>query len=238
MVAADVGEVSVPVTLQAAIAARIDRLDPKAKRTLSAAAVIGSRFSLNLLKTLGIDPLLEDLVGAEFVDQVSVTRGPEYVFHHPLIRTVAYESQLKSDRAELERVVKLAAGSATQTVLPFSGLKIPQGVAVDSVGTVYVADYENNRVVKLLAGSSTQSALGRESFLWLPPWTKWLNGLTGPYGVAVDSADNLYVTEHRRQSGAETARGVMRRTTGGCRVSPTEHRETPYTAQASEHGGQ
>src|SRR5262249_6666365 len=34
---ADVAEVSVPATLQATIAARIDRLDPKAKRTLSAA---------------------------------------------------------------------------------------------------------------------------------------------------------------------------------------------------------
>jgi hypothetical protein len=38
---------------------------------------------------------------------VRFTRGPEYVFHHPLIRTVAYESQLKSDRAELHR--RLAA---------------------------------------------------------------------------------------------------------------------------------
>src|SRR5271156_3527973 len=100
---ADVGEVAVPSTLQATIAARIDRLDPKAKRTLNAAAVIGSRFSLNLLETLGIDPVLEDLVGAELVDQVRFTGGPEYVFHHPLIRTVAYESQLTSDRAELHR---------------------------------------------------------------------------------------------------------------------------------------
>jgi predicted ATPase len=60
--------VSVPVTLQAAIAARIDRLDPKAKRTLSAAAVLGARFTLDLLEILGIDPLLEDLVGAELID--------------------------------------------------------------------------------------------------------------------------------------------------------------------------
>jgi class 3 adenylate cyclase len=111
MSAADVGEVSVPVTLQATIAARIDRLDPKAKRTLGAAAVIGSRFSLDLLETLGIDPLLEDLVGAELVDQVRFTRGPEYVFHHPLIWTVAYESQLKSDRAELHRRVAAAIES-------------------------------------------------------------------------------------------------------------------------------
>ena len=54
-----------PATVQATIAARIDRLDPAAKRTLSAAAVIGSRFSPGLLETLGIDPVLEDLVGAE-----------------------------------------------------------------------------------------------------------------------------------------------------------------------------
>jgi class 3 adenylate cyclase len=97
---ADVSEVKVPATLQATIAARIDRLDPKAKRTLSAAAVIGSRFSLELLQTLGVEPVLEDLVVAELVHQVRFTRGPEYVFHHPLIRAVAYESQLKSDRAQ------------------------------------------------------------------------------------------------------------------------------------------
>ena len=41
----DVADVSVPATLQAAIAARIDRLSPAAKHTLAAAAVIGSRFS-------------------------------------------------------------------------------------------------------------------------------------------------------------------------------------------------
>jgi class 3 adenylate cyclase len=104
---ADVGEVSVPATLQATIAARIDRLAPAAKRTLSAAAVIGARFSRELLETLGIEPILEDLVVAELVDQVRFTRGPEYVFHHPLIRTVAYEAQLKSDRTELHR--RLAA---------------------------------------------------------------------------------------------------------------------------------
>ena len=100
-------EVSVPATLQATIAARIDRLDPKAKRTLSAAAVIGSRFGLDLLTVLGVEPVVADLVAAEFVDQVRFTRQPEYVFHHPLIRAVAYESQLKSDRAELHR--RLAA---------------------------------------------------------------------------------------------------------------------------------
>jgi len=109
--AAEVGDVSVPVTLQAAIAARIDRLDPKAKRTLNAAAVIGSGFGLDLLETLGTDPALEELIATEFIDQITFTRQPEYVFHHPLIRTVAYESQLKSDRAELHGRIAAAIES-------------------------------------------------------------------------------------------------------------------------------
>ena len=79
-------EVTVPATLQATIAARIDRLPPEAKRTLCAAAVIGSRFDLELLTQLGIEPAVDDLVAAQFIDQVRFTRGPEYVFHHPLIR--------------------------------------------------------------------------------------------------------------------------------------------------------
>ena len=107
MSSAEVSEVSVPATLQATIAARIDRLDPKAKRTLSAAAVIGSRFGLDLLTVLGVEPVIADLVAAQLIDQVRFTRQPEFVFHHPLIHAVAYEAQLKSDRAELHR--RLAA---------------------------------------------------------------------------------------------------------------------------------
>ena len=103
----DVAEVSVPATLQATIAARIDRIEPKAKHTLAAAAVIGSRFNHDLLATLEVDPVVDELIAAELVDQVRFTPRAEYAFRHPLIRTVAYESQLKSDRARLHR--RLAA---------------------------------------------------------------------------------------------------------------------------------
>ena len=60
---ADVAEVSVPATVQATIAARIDRLDPAAKRTLSAAAVIGSRFSLTCWKRWALIPFWRILWG-------------------------------------------------------------------------------------------------------------------------------------------------------------------------------
>jgi adenylate cyclase len=100
-------QMSVPATLQATIAARIDRLDGASKRTLTTAAVIGSRFSDDLLIGLGIEPVIDELLEAELIDQVTFTSDSEYAFRHPLIRTVAYESQLKSDRAEVHR--RLAA---------------------------------------------------------------------------------------------------------------------------------
>jgi class 3 adenylate cyclase len=100
---ANVAELSVPATVQAAIAARIDRLDTPARRTLNAASVIGARFGAELLAALGIDPVFDELLSAELIDQVRFTPIAEYAFRHPLICAVAYESQLKSDRAEWHR---------------------------------------------------------------------------------------------------------------------------------------
>jgi hypothetical protein len=104
---ADVAELSVPATVQAAIAARIDRLTAPARRTLNAASVIGAHFGAGLLAALGIDPTFDELLSAELIDQVRFTAHAEYAFRHPLIRAVAYESQLKSDRAQWHR--RLAA---------------------------------------------------------------------------------------------------------------------------------
>ncbi|MFL6082942.1 MAG: ATP-binding protein [Mycobacterium sp.] len=99
----EVSEVDVPATLHAAIGARVDRLDPVAKSTLNAAAVIGARFDVDMLAALTEDANLAALVEGELIDQVKYFPKAEYAFHHPLIRTVAYESQLRSDRARLHR---------------------------------------------------------------------------------------------------------------------------------------
>jgi RND superfamily putative drug exporter len=72
----DTASVDVPATLQATIAARIDRLEPTAKQTLNAAAVVGSRFDTELLTTLidspdaldGVDTL-SDAIG-ELIPQM------------------------------------------------------------------------------------------------------------------------------------------------------------------------
>lgn len=96
-------DLRVPASLQAAIAARIDRLGATAKRSLNAAAVVGLRFEPGLLAGIADDIELGELVDAELIEQTGSTSGDEYAFRHPLIRTVAYESQLKSDRSRLHR---------------------------------------------------------------------------------------------------------------------------------------
>jgi AAA ATPase domain len=108
----DRADVTVPATLQAAIAARIDRLDAPAKHTLNAAAVIGVRFDEDLLSELADSPALPTLLDAELIDQVAFAPRAEFGFRHPLIRRVAYESQLKADRAALHR--RLADAIAVQ----------------------------------------------------------------------------------------------------------------------------
>ena len=99
----DASDVDVPATLQATIGARIDRLSAAAKHTLGAAAVIGSQFDRELLADAVDSADVAPLIEAELIDQVRFGRREEYAFRHPLIRAVAYESQLKSDRAGMHR---------------------------------------------------------------------------------------------------------------------------------------
>ena len=103
----DITDPNVPATLQAAIGARIDRLASGAKRTLNSASVIGTTFDDDLLNALGDNVDVAPLIEAELVDHVRFSPRAIYAFRHPMIRSVAYESQLKSDRAQLHQ--RLAA---------------------------------------------------------------------------------------------------------------------------------
>jgi adenylate cyclase len=98
-----VGEIAVPATVQAVLSARIDRLPPDAKAVVNAAAVIGTRFDVDTLRSLVPDAMssaLSDLVSAELIDQTEFVPRQRYCFRHPLVRTVAYESQLGTTRAK------------------------------------------------------------------------------------------------------------------------------------------
>src|SRR5436305_1959527 len=99
----------IPDTLQALIAARIDRLPPEEKNVLQRASVIGRTFWGGAIKELAteveeLEPVLETLLLREFlVPELRSTISGEtaYRFKHVLIRQVAYAGLSKSARADL-----------------------------------------------------------------------------------------------------------------------------------------
>jgi adenylate cyclase len=102
----DVGEIAVPATVHAVLAARIDRLRPEAKSVLNTAAVIGSRFNLDVVQAIlprAERSDLAELVSVELIDQIEFVPHERYCFRHPLVKTVAYETQLTATRAGTHR---------------------------------------------------------------------------------------------------------------------------------------
>ena len=102
----DIDHIAVPATVQTVLAARIDRLPPQAKSALNAAAVVGSTFDLDVVRAVlpNTDRAdIADLVSFELVDQIEFVPRLRFCFRHPLVRKVAYETQLTSTRAMTHR---------------------------------------------------------------------------------------------------------------------------------------
>jgi class 3 adenylate cyclase/tetratricopeptide (TPR) repeat protein len=99
--------VQVPATVQAVLAARIDRLPPKDKRVLQEAAVIGKDVPIALLQAVTelpeaeLRPRLAHLLAAEFLYETSLFPELEYTFKHALTHEVAYGSLLQERRRAL-----------------------------------------------------------------------------------------------------------------------------------------
>lgn len=101
-----VESIAAPSTVQSVLAARIDRLSAEQKEILNSASVIGSGFDLDVLQTLlpKVEPAtIDGLVAAELIDQTQFLPVRRYEFRHPLVRSVAYGSQLVATRAATHR---------------------------------------------------------------------------------------------------------------------------------------
>ena len=105
--------IQVPATVQAVLAARIDRLPPEEKRLLQTAAVIGTEVPFALLQAIAELPEadlhrgLAHLQAAEFLYEASLFPELVYTFKHALTHEVAYSGLLLERRRVLHaRIVE------------------------------------------------------------------------------------------------------------------------------------
>jgi len=111
------GELRIPPTVQAILAARIDRLRADEKDLLQMVAVIGNEFQLSLAcdvtgKTSDeLNSVLAELQLAEFIYEQPAVDDIEYTFKHALTHDVAYNSLL----SERRRLLHERIGQAIET---------------------------------------------------------------------------------------------------------------------------
>ncbi len=99
--AADEHKDALPASLHSLVLARVDRLPERDRAALRAAAVIGQRFSLALVRLLANMPdyVCDNLLAHSLVRE----EGDEFLFGHALIRDGVYASLTRARRAELHR---------------------------------------------------------------------------------------------------------------------------------------
>jgi class 3 adenylate cyclase/tetratricopeptide (TPR) repeat protein len=108
--AGDLSSVTVPASIQALLASRLDRLTPEERTVLEAAAVVGKEFFVGAVRDLVSDEArsrvpgdLMALVRKELIrpDRTTLPGEDAFRFRHLLIRDAAYDAIPKAQRAEL-----------------------------------------------------------------------------------------------------------------------------------------
>jgi class 3 adenylate cyclase/tetratricopeptide (TPR) repeat protein len=100
---------ALPSTVQAVVAARIDRLNESDKGLLQTCAIMGKEFPMEVLVHVTNWPaddlraVLERLYQAQLIQPTD--GGRHYAFRHPLIQEVAYATQLKARRVSVHTAV-------------------------------------------------------------------------------------------------------------------------------------
>ena len=106
-----IDSIQVPATVQAVLAARIDRLSPEEKRLLQSASVIGEDIPFTLLSAIAelreedLRRGLVHLQAAEFLYEAKLFPDVEYTFKHGLTCQVAYGTLIQDRRRSLHAAV-------------------------------------------------------------------------------------------------------------------------------------
>ena len=130
----DVGQLEVPDSLHALLAARLDALDPQVRHVLTGAAVLGSSFpaeavaGVSGLPSATVDSILSELLRREVLLISADPRSPErgnYRFSQEMLRQVAYETLSRRDRKSRH----LAVAAHLRATFPRDGEEVVDVVA-------------------------------------------------------------------------------------------------------------
>jgi class 3 adenylate cyclase/tetratricopeptide (TPR) repeat protein len=203
------GDVAVPASLRALLAARLDQLEPTERSVLERGAVEGEIFHRGAVQALSSDghvtPRLAALVRKGLIrpDKAQLPGEEAFRFHHLLLRDAAYDALPKSVRADLHaRFADWLDRHGTQLVErdELLGYHLEQAARyLDDLG-------QDNRDVALTAGERLGAA-GRRVF-WRGDWQaaaallERALSLTRPYRLdvrlEVELVQALYWTDPAR----------------------------------------
>ena len=130
----DIGELAVPDSLHALLAARLDALDPDVRRLVTDAAVLGTTFPAEALVAVsgldeqamraGLDELLRREVFSVSADPLSPERG-SYQFAQQMLQQVAYDTLSRRDR----KARHLAVAAHLRAAFPGDGEEVADVIA-------------------------------------------------------------------------------------------------------------
>jgi class 3 adenylate cyclase len=130
----DIGQLTVPDSLHALLAARLDALDPDVRRLITEAAVLGTTFPADALIAVsgldepavraGLDELLRREVLSVSADPLSPERG-SYQFAQQMLQQVAYDTLSRRDRKARHLVV----AAHLHTAFPSDGEEVIDVIA-------------------------------------------------------------------------------------------------------------
>jgi class 3 adenylate cyclase/predicted ATPase len=160
-----VAAIQMPPTVQAILAARIDRLRPELKRLLQAASVVGKDVPVVLLEAIAemaddeLRRSLAELQTAEFLYEARLFPDLEYTFKHALTHEVAYGSLLQDRRHTLHAALvaaieRLYADRLTEQVEVLAHHAVRGGLDIRAV------QYLRQAGAKAVARSANREAVG------------------------------------------------------------------------------
>jgi hypothetical protein len=170
-------DLKIPPTVQAILAARIDRLPTNEKDFLQALAVMGKEFKLSLAHAVtgksedDLNQMLGNLQLAEFIYEQPAVGDVEYSFKHALTQEVAYNSVLVERRKQLHE----RAGIVLESM--FAGQLDDH---LDELAHHYSRSANPGKAVEYLTRAG-QQALTRSAFAeaqaQLQPGLEWIKKL-------------------------------------------------------------